>query len=289
MTLQFRKKIMTAIILNGKRIANEQLAQLKVEVDHLKETANVQPSLKILMVGNNPASQVYVRNKIKRAEEVGIDATLIAFEESCSEEDIIEKIQQLNADARTHAILVQLPLPQHLNEFRILEAIDPKKDVDGFTSTNVGLLRQGKAYAVPATAAGVIHLLKAYNISLKGKHAVILGRSQVVGKPLAEMLLQEDASVTILHSQSENVKNLTKQADILISAVGKINAVTADMVKDGAVVIDVGINYDATGKLVGDVDFEKVKEKASAITPVPGSVGPMTIATLIEMVVCLAV
>ena len=235
----------------------------------------------VVIVGNNPASMTYVRNKKRSCEAVGFKSTVIELADTITEADLLAQIDVLNQDDSVHGILVQLPLPKHINEDHIISAIDVKKDVDGFHPYQVGCLASGLDSLKPCTPAGVIELLKAYDIEIEGRHAVIIGRSHIVGKPLVQLLLEENATVTVCHSRTQNLSMLTQMADILIVAIGRPHFVTADMVKEGAVVVDVGINRLETGKLVGDVDFDTVEPKASYITPVPGGVGPMTITMLL--------
>lgn len=267
-----------AIIIDGKSVADKITEQLKQKISQLQD----KPHLAVIQIGNNAASTIYVNLKKKKAEEIGIKSTVINLDENIEEKELIYKIEKLNKDNSVHAILVQLPLPKHINESNIIKAITPNKDVDGFTAQNTGDLFNGiKPKAYPCTPKGVLKLLKEYNIEIQGKHAVIVGRSNIVGKPLAIMLLNEHATVTICHSKTKNLPEITKQADILISAVGK-KIIFKDMVKKDAVVIDVGIFKDENNKTTGDVDFENVKEIAAYITPVPKGVGPMTIACLME-------
>ena len=267
-----------AIIIDGKSVADKITEQLKQKISQLQD----KPHLAVIQIGNNAASTIYVNLKKKKAEEIGIKSTVINLDENIEEKELIYKIEKLNKDNSVHAILVQLPLPKHINESNIIKAITPNKDVDGFTAQNTGDLFNGiKPKAYPCTPKGVLKLLKEYNIEIQGKHAVIVGRSNIVGKPLAIMLLNEHATVTICHSKTKNLPEITKQADILISAVGK-KIIFKDMVKKNAVVIDVGIFKDENNKTTGDVDFENVKEIAAYITPVPKGVGPMTIACLME-------
>lgn len=250
-------------------------------INNLKDT-NISPTLAVILVGNNPASEIYVRNKEKSCEKAGIVSKLFKYDEDIQEKELLEKICQLNNDDTIDAILVQLPLPDHIDENKITKAILPEKDVDGFTPVNIGLLASGlKPYAYPCTPKGIMTILKEYNINPDGKHAVVVGRSNIVGKPLSIMLLNANATVTTCHSHTENLKDITKTADILVAAVGKPKFITAEMVKEGAVVIDVGISR-IDGKLCGDVDFENVSGKTSFITPVPKGVGPMTIVSLME-------
>ncbi len=269
---------MTAQMIDGKAVAKAIRERTKKEVATLVR----KPALAVVMVGDNSASAVYVRNKIKACHEVGIESLEFLRDASITQEELLALIVELNNDPTVDGILVQLPLPAHLSTVPILEAIDPKKDVDGFHLVNCGYLMTGGDGFRPCTPAGIVELLKAINCPIRGKHCVILGRSNIVGKPMAMLMLQEDATVTVTHSKTENLSAITNQADILIAAIGKAKFVKADMVKDGAVVIDVGMNRDENGKLCGDVDTEDVAAKASWITPVPGGVGPMTIAMLMH-------
>lgn len=262
------------VVIDGKSLS-ERI------INNLKDT-NISPTLAVILVGNNPASEIYVRNKEKSCEKAGIVSKLFKYDEDIQEKELLEKICQLNNDDTIDAILVQLPLPDHIDENKITKAILPEKDVDGFTPVNIGLLASGlKPYAYPCTPKGIMTILKEYNINPDGKHAVVVGRSNIVGKPLSIMLLNANATVTTCHSHTKNLKDITKTADILVAAVGKPKFITAEMVKEGAVVIDVGISR-IDGKLCGDVDFENVSGKTSFITPVPKGVGPMTIASLME-------
>ncbi len=265
-------------IINGKEIAEKITENLKQKVSKME----IKPHLAVIQVGNNEASNIYVNLKKKKAEDVGIKSSIIKFHETITEQELINEIKKLNDNDNVNAILVQLPLPKNINTENIIKTIIPQKDVDGFTAENSGDLINGFApKAMPCTPKGIIRLLKEYNIQIEGKHAVIVGRSNIVGKPLSMLLLRKNATVTICHSKTQNLKEITKQADILISAVGK-KIIFKDMVKPDAVVIDVGIFKDENGKTTGDVDFENVKEVASYITPVPKGVGPMTIASLLE-------
>lgn len=267
-----------AIIIDGKQVAENLTNNLEKEVSKF----NVKPHLVVIQVGDNTASSIYVNLKKKKAEQIGIKSTVINYPDNISEEELIKKLQTLNSDTSVNAILVQLPLPKHINADNIINVISPQKDVDGFTAENTGNLLNGIApKSYPCTPKGIIKLLDTYNIDVSGKSAVIVGRSNIVGKPVAVMLLNRNATVTICHSRTKNLSDITKNADILISAVGK-KMIFADMVKKGAVVIDVGIFKDENNKTTGDVDFENVKEVASYITPVPKGVGPMTIACLME-------
>ena len=273
-----------AIIIDGKELAKKIREELKVECEKLKKE-NIQPKLAVIMVGDDSASKIYVRNKSKACKEVGVEYTEYLLDKNIKQNELIDLIEKLNADKNINGILLQSPIPKHLNIEEAFETIDYKKDVDGFHPMNVGKLALGQDCFISCTPYGVIKMLEKYGIDLCGKNVVILGRSNIVGRPLIQCCINKNATVTVCHSKTKNTKNITKQADVLISAIGKPKFVTEDMVKDGAVVIDVGINRLDDGKIVGDVDFEKVKEKASYITPVPGGVGPMTIAMLINNVI----
>lgn len=264
-------------LLDGKELANDILDKLSLKVKQL-DTA---PNLVVIQVGNDPASSVYVRNKERTAERVGINSETVKLSKHITQDELLEIIDKYNHFTDVNGILVQLPLPKHIDEQVILEAISPMKDVDGFHPLNVGKLNIGQKQMIPSTPAGIMELLKANHIELEGKHVVIVGRSNIVGKPLAHLLLEANATVTIAHSRTKDLKHLTKQADILVVAVGQPELITKDYVKTGAVVIDVGINRTESG-LKGDVDFNSVKSKVAAITPVPGGVGPMTIAMLMN-------
>lgn len=270
-----------ATIIDGKKVSEDLREDLKVQTEKFVEETGIQPHLVVVIVGNNSASMTYVRNKKRSCEAVGFKSTVIELADTITEADLLAQIDVLNQDDSVHGILVQLPLPKHINEDHIISAIDVKKDVDGFHPYQVGCLASGLDSLKPCTPAGVIELLKAYDIEIEGRHAVIIGRSHIVGKPLVQLLLEENATVTVCHSRTQNLSMLTQMADILIVAIGRPHFVTADMVKEGAVVVDVGINRLETGKLVGDVDFDTVEPKASYITPVPGGVGPMTITMLL--------
>ena len=272
---------MPARILDGKALAAQIRTGLKAKVGAL-ERHGVRPGLAVILAGDDPASKVYVRNKTHACEEVGVRSQQIDYPASVTQEELIGRIRKLNADPAVHGILVQLPLPKHIDSARVLEAVAPQKDVDGFHESNLGALLAGKPRVVPCTPAGVMRILEHAGVPLAGRHAVVIGRSNIVGKPVALLLLQKDATVTICHSKSTNLEMEAKKADILIAAVGRAKLVTAAMVKPGACVIDVGVNRLPDGKLAGDVDFDAVKEVAGAITPVPGGVGPMTIAMLLE-------
>lgn len=270
-----------AVILDGKLTSAKVRQRIKAEVDALPEGAR-RPGLAVVIVGDDPASHVYVRNKKKGCEEVGFLSREYALPESTTEEELIALVEELNGDSEIDGILVQLPLPRHLDDKKVIEHIDPSKDVDAFSYHNVGRITVGDYDFLPCTPAGVMELLHEYNIDVSGKNAVVVGRSNIVGKPQALLLLQANATVTVAHSKTQNLAEVTRGADILVVAIGKAKFVTADMVKEGAVVIDVGMDRDENGKLCGDVDFEGVCEKASYITPVPGGVGPMTITELLK-------
>ena len=268
-----------AILIQGKEVAKKIRETIKNQVAGLE----TKPSLVVIIVGNNPASKVYVGMKEKAAQEVGINSITIRLDENISQQELENKIEELNQDKDVNAILVQLPLPKHINTDEIIEKILPENDVDGFHPVNMGKLVTGlKPDAVPCTPAGVMKLLEEYNIDIESKNAVVIGRSNIVGKPVSMLLLDKNATVTICHSRTRNLKDITSQADILIAAVGRPELIKGDFVKEGAVVIDVGVNRTADGKLVGDVDFDEVEPKAGYITPVPGGVGPMTIAMLLS-------
>ena len=271
---------MLAKIIDGKALAAEVRASLKSRLAQLA-ARGVRPGLAAILVGDDPASHVYVRNKARACEDTGIRSEVHELPAATSEDALLERITALNADRAVHGLLVQLPLPRQLDAARVLEAILPAKDVDGFHAANLGALVQGRPGFVPGTPAGVMRLIERAGVALAGKQAVIVGRSNIVGKPLALLLLQKDATVTICHSKTPDLAALTRQADVLVAAVGRPKLITAAMVKPGACVIDVGINRLPNGKLAGDVDFDAVKEVAGSLTPVPGGVGPMTIAMLI--------
>lgn len=265
-------------LIDGKKIAQERQDAVAKAVQKMATP----PHLVVVLVGEDPASVVYTRNKHATCEKVGMKSTLLKLPANISEEDLLSKIHDLNQERDVHGILVQMPLPKHISSDRIMDAIDPHKDVDGFHPENVGLLHLGQPRFVPCTPKGIMTLLKATGISCAGKHAVVIGRSNIVGRPMAELLLQQDATVTICHSKTPDCKALTRTADIVIAAAGKPHLVKVDWIKPGACVIDVGIHRGADGKLTGDVDFDAVSKVAGTITPVPGGVGPMTIATLLE-------
>lgn len=270
-------------IIDGKKVAAELKAALKEKVDSFPALYGRVPHLVVIRVGEDPASVVYVRNKAKACEEIGIRNTTIVLPEETPEDELLGKIADLNADDATDGILVQLPLPKHISEAKVIAAISREKDVDGFHPLNVAGLWQKTPHLPPCTPKGIMTLLSSAGIDPKGKRAVVMGRSNIVGLPVAKMLLDANATVTICHTRTVDLPSITRQAEILVVAVGRAKIVTADMVSDGAVVIDVGMDRDPeTGKLCGDVDFEAVAPKCSAITPVPGGVGPMTIASLME-------
>ncbi len=271
-----------ATIISGKEVSAAVRARIRDDVTTFVEQTGKRPGLAVVIVGEDPASQVYVRNKKRGCDEVGMYSEEYALPTETSEEELLSLIHKLNNDPKINGILVQLPLPKHLNEERVLLAIDPRKDVDAFHPENVGKIMIGNFSFLPCTPAGVMELMKYYGIDICGKHCVIIGRSNIVGKPQAMLMLKENATVTICHSRTKDLASVTKQADILVAAVGKARFVTADMVKEGAVVIDVGINRTEDGKLCGDVDFAAVETIASYITPVPGGVGPMTITMLLQ-------
>lgn len=270
-----------AKIIDGKHISQEIKDELKQEVAALKVSGR-ECALAVIQVGNDPASSVYVRNKKKACEYIGIRSLSYELDENTSEDELLALIDKLNADPSVHGILCQLPLPKHMDEDKVIKRISPEKDVDGFHPQNVGALVIGQQGFVSCTPAGIIQLLKRSNIQMEGKHCVVIGRSNIVGKPMALLMLRENATVTICHSRTRNLKELCKEADILIVAIGKPQFITADYVKEGAVVIDVGIHRDENNKLCGDVKYDEVEPVASAITPVPGGVGPMTIAMLMH-------
>ena len=272
------------MILDGKNLRDKILTDLKKQVDKMVK----KPTLAVILVGEDPASQIYVNNKNKKAQEIGIKSIVIKYPADTEEKIILNKIEELNKDEDINAILVQLPLPKHISKSNIINAIDPKKDVDGFTPYNFGKLFSGeKPYAYPCTPKGILLLLEEYNIDLDGKKVVIVGRSNIVGKPLSIMMLNKNATVTVCHSHTKNLEQITKTADVLVSAVGE-NIIEEKMLKSGCIVVDVGIFKDSTGKTRGDVDFENASKIASYISPVPGGVGPMTIASLMLNTVELA-
>ncbi|WP_458407672.1 bifunctional methylenetetrahydrofolate dehydrogenase/methenyltetrahydrofolate cyclohydrolase FolD [Anaerotignum sp.] len=272
---------MKAQLIDGKLISAEIKAEAAEEAAALKEKG-IEPCLAVVLVGDNSASKVYVSNKQKACEAVGIKSVSHVLPEATTEEELLKLIDELNADKSVHGILVQMPVPKHIDDRKVIMAISPDKDVDCFHPVNVGYLHTGAKGFLPCTPAGIIELIKRSGHSIEGKNCVIIGRSNIVGKPVAMLLMQENGTVTICHSKTKDLAGICRGADIIVSATGKVNTVTADMVKEGAIIIDVGMNRNAEGKLCGDVDFENVKEVAGAITPVPGGVGPMTIAMLMK-------
>ena len=270
-----------AQIINGKETSRKLREKIRLECEALAEKTGVRPGLAVILVGDDPASAIYVRNKKKACEEVGFVSREYLLPGDTKEEELLSLIDTLNADPEMHGILVQLPVPRQIDSKKVIARIDPKKDVDAFSFENVGRIMTGDFDFVPCTPAGIMELLAEYGISAEGKNAVVIGRSNIVGKPMAMLLLHQNATVTICHSRTQNLAEICRNADILVAAVGKARFVTADMVKEGAVVIDVGMNRDEKG-LCGDVDFEAVEKKASWITPVPGGVGPMTITLLLK-------
>lgn len=270
-----------AQLLDGKKLAATMQAEMKIEVAEIKDRDAKVPGLVVILVGEDAASQIYVRNKETAAAKMGIFSKIDRRPTNITEKELLDLIKIYNEDERFHGILVQLPLPAHIDEEKVIMAIDPKKDVDGFHPLNIGRLFAGDPLMIPCTPYGIMKLLEAYNISIIGKNAVVIGRSNIVGKPMAHLLLQENATVTIAHSKTKNLPEIAKKADILVAAVGVGHLVTEDYVKAGAVVIDVGMNRDKNNKLIGDVDFAAVEPIADFITPVPGGVGPMTITMLL--------
>ena len=271
-------------VINGRELAEQMQAEIQKDVEKMTQQG-IQPGLVVLLVGENPASQTYVRNKERAAAKIGILSKVEKLPETISEEELLAEIDKYNQDSRFHGILVQLPLPKHIDEEKILLAIDPKKDVDGFHPMNLGRLFVGKPEMIPCTPYGIMKMFEAYDIDLTGKRAVIIGRSNIVGKPMAQLLLMKNATVTIAHSKTEHLAEVAKEADILVVAIGRGHFVTKEFVKPGAVVIDVGMNRNQEGKLIGDVAFDEVSEIASYITPVPKGVGPMTITMLMYQTV----
>jgi methylenetetrahydrofolate dehydrogenase (NADP+)/methenyltetrahydrofolate cyclohydrolase len=272
---------MKAQLIDGKLISAEIKAEAAEEAAALKEQG-IEPCLAVVLVGDNSASKVYVSNKQKACEAVGIKSVSHVLPEATTEEELLNLIEELNADKSVHGILVQMPVPKHIDDRKVIMAISPDKDVDCFHPVNVGYLHTGAKGFLPCTPAGIIELIKRSGHSIAGKNCVVIGRSNIVGKPVAMLLMQENGTVTICHSKTQDLAGICRGADIIVSATGKVDTVTADMVKEGAIIIDVGMNRNAEGKLCGDVDFENVKEVAGAITPVPGGVGPMTIAMLMK-------
>lgn len=268
-------------ILDGKAFAADYRLKLAEKVKNLKETDNIVPGLAVVIIGEDPASQIYVRNKMKACEAAGIKSFNVVLPETITQSEAEEEVKKLAENSEVDGIIVQLPLPKKFDEKRILSLIPVEKDVDGLSSENLGKLLKGEDSLISCTPYGIIELLKGYGVKFAGKSAVVLGRSNMVGKPVAALLLRENATVTVCHSKTENIASYTKNADILVAAIGKAKFVTADMVKDGAIVVDVGINR-IDGKIYGDVDYESVKDKCSLITPVPGGVGPMTVTMLLQ-------
>lgn len=271
-------------VINGRELADQMQAEIQKDVEKMTQQG-IQPGLVVLLVGENPASQTSVRNKERAAAKIGILSKVEKLPETISEEELLAEIDKYNQDSRFHGILVQLPLPKHIDEEKILLAIDPKKDVDGFHPMNLGRLFVGKPEMIPCTPYGIMKMFEAYDIDLTGKRAVVIGRSNIVGKPMAQLLLMKNATVTIAHSKTEHLAEVAKEADILVVAIGRGHFVTKEFVKPGAVVIDVGMNRNQEGKLIGDVAFDEVSEIASYITPVPKGVGPMTITMLMYQTV----
>jgi methylenetetrahydrofolate dehydrogenase (NADP+)/methenyltetrahydrofolate cyclohydrolase len=273
-------------ILNGKQIAEEIRREIAADTSRLKAESGIVPCLAAVLVGDDPASQIYIRNKEKACAQAGIESRILRLPAATTTENLLQQISRFNADTSVHGILIQLPLPKHCSESAVLDAVDPKKDVDAFHPENIGLLSQGRPRFLPCTPYGIQQLLIRSNIPTAGQHAVIAGRSGIVGKPAALMMMQKgigaDATVTVVHSKTKNLPDMTRQADILIAAVGQARFITKDMVKPGAAVIDVGINRLPDGTICGDVDFESVKEIAGAVSPVPGGVGPLTITMLLQ-------
>jgi methylenetetrahydrofolate dehydrogenase (NADP+)/methenyltetrahydrofolate cyclohydrolase len=282
--LTFDNKTMTTVpnasLIDGNALSRQLRSEVATRSAVLKEKG-ITPGLAVILVGDNPASQVYVRNKVKACLESGLHSVLDQYPASMAENALLERVRALNNDPTIHGILVQLPLPAHIDAQKVIEAISPAKDVDGFHVNSAGALMVGQAGFWPCTPYGCMKMLESIGYELRGKHAVVIGRSNIVGKPMALMLLQKNATVSICHSATRDLKAMTLQADVIVAAVGKLNVLTADMVKPGAVVTDVGMNRNAAGKLCGDVDFDGVKKVASHITPVPGGVGPMTITMLL--------
>ena len=269
-------------LISGKEVSTSIRAKIKEEAQKLRDDYGIQPGLAVILVGNDPASQIYVRNKQKACEEVGFHAFEYRLNENSTQEQLLDLIGVLNKDNKGHGILVQLPLPDHIDPQTVINTISPEKDVDAFHPINVGKIMLGDYEFLPCTPAGVMELIDSTGVEISGKNCVVVGRSNIVGKPMAMLLLHRNATVTICHSRTKNLAEVCAGADILVSAVGKAHFITADMVKEGAMVIDVGMNHDENGKLCGDVEFSTVEPKASYITPVPGGVGPMTITMLMK-------
>ena len=279
-----RRNQKMAQIMDGKLLASKIREELKQEVEQLKQE-NIYPRLAVIMVGGNPASKIYVRNKSKACDEIGIEYEEYLLEDTITNDKLLGLIDKLNEKKEVHGILLQSPIPKQLDIIKAFERIHPDKDVDGFNPINVGKLNIGQDCFISCTPHGIIRMLEEYNIPIEGKEAVVIGRSNLVGKPLIQCLLTKNATVTVCHSKTQHLEQITRRADIVIAALGKAKFITADMIKEGATVVDVGINRTEEGKLVGDVDFDAIEQKASYITPVPGGVGPMTIAMLMENVV----
>lgn len=278
----------TSVILDGKATADNRLNALALKIQSIADSNKPLPKLVVMLIGDNPASQVYVNKKAKTAHKLGMLSEVLTYPANASQDFITDELKKLNADPSVHGILIQLPLPKHLDSLALLSQIDPNKDVDGLHPNNLGKLLAGQMpVAKPCTPAGMITLLETYKVKIEGKHAVVIGRSNIVGKPMGLLLLAENATVTYCHSKTPNLAAMAKQADIIVAAVGIPELITPEYCKPGVVILDVGINRTAEGKLVGDVNFNAVKDIASAITPVPGGVGPMTIATLMENTVAL--
>lgn len=273
---------MTAEIINGKELSHTLKMKMKDEVSAIKANDGVTPHLTVVLIGDNPASKSYVNGKKKAAAETGISSDIIELPDTVTEEKLLTIIEELNYNTSVHGILVQLPLPKHITEQHVIEAINPKKDVDGFHPISIGRMMTGADTFLPCTPYGIVTMLQSKNITISGKHVVVIGRSNIVGKPVGQLLLNENATVTYCHSKTEDLKSFSTKADILIVSTGKAHMITSDYIKENAVVIDVGINRLEDGSLTGDVDFEQVKEKASFITPVPRGVGPMTITMLLK-------
>ena len=271
-----------AEIIDGKLVSKTLRENIASEIDSFKKVSGVTPGLAVILVGNDPASSVYVRNKHKACLEVGINSYQIELPETTSEDELLAKIDELNSDNNVNGILVQLPLPKHISEDKVIDRISPEKDVDAFHPENVGKIMIGKYTFLPCTPAGIVELLNFYNIDVTGKRCAVIGRSNIVGKPMSLLLLEKNGTVTVCHSRTKDLKSITLESDIVVVAIGKPEFLTQDMVKEGAVVIDVGINRLPDGRLVGDVEFSGVSERASYITPVPGGVGPMTITMLLK-------
>ncbi|MBA2869949.1 methylenetetrahydrofolate dehydrogenase (NADP+)/methenyltetrahydrofolate cyclohydrolase [Anoxybacillus calidus] len=272
---------MTAQIISGTELAKEKRAQLAKEVQQLKNEG-IEPGLAVVLVGDNPASRSYVKAKQKACEEIGIRSVLLEFPDTITEQFLLEQIERLNLDDSIHGILVQLPLPKQIDELKVIEKIAPEKDVDGFHPLNIGRMVAGQKAFLPCTPYGILYMVQSLGVEIAGKHVVVIGRSNIVGKPVGQLFLKENATVTYCHSKTKNLADMTRQADILIVAVGKPNLIGAEYVKKGAIVIDVGVNRLENGKLCGDVNFDEVKEVASYLTPVPKGVGPMTITMLLH-------